>query len=168
MDDVTRTAILAGCVLAGACIVVALVLLVDREFRRRRPNWWLPVPPPKPVRSSTLAVAPVVPEPPATRSTAEAEGMDAYDLEAVFDEQIQPLISQVYALCQEHRIPMVAAFAYSSTAEEVGIASSLLNNLPGRSILKFAMVARLLSTETKLVKIPMGALLPPPRRPPTA
>ena len=36
---------------------------------------------------------------------------ESYDVEAVHDAQIAPLMAQVVTLCQEHGIPMVASFA---------------------------------------------------------
>ena len=35
-----------------------------------------------------------------------------YDLEAVYDEQIAPLMAQVIELCQEHQLPVIASFCY--------------------------------------------------------
>lgn len=37
---------------------------------------------------------------------------DTFDLEAVYDEQISPLMAQIIAVCKEHRMPMVASFLY--------------------------------------------------------
>jgi hypothetical protein len=35
-----------------------------------------------------------------------------YDLELVYDEQISPLMTQIIAICKEHRMPMLASFQY--------------------------------------------------------
>ena len=35
------------------------------------------------------------------------------DKEAVYDEQIAPLMAQILAVCKEHGIPMVASFEYA-------------------------------------------------------
>jgi hypothetical protein len=35
------------------------------------------------------------------------------DSEAVYDEQISPLMTQIIAICKRHRIPMLASFQYS-------------------------------------------------------
>jgi hypothetical protein len=32
--------------------------------------------------------------------------------EAIYDEQIAPLMAQIIAICQEHQIPMVVTFEY--------------------------------------------------------
>lgn len=37
-----------------------------------------------------------------------------YDLEAVYDEKINPLMAQVIAICNEHRIPLLCSFQYSA------------------------------------------------------
>lgn len=37
--------------------------------------------------------------------------------EAVYDEQIAPLMTQIIAICKEHRIPLVAQFVYANDAE---------------------------------------------------
>lgn len=36
-----------------------------------------------------------------------------YDLEEVYDERIAPLMSEIIAICQEHKMPMVATFQYA-------------------------------------------------------
>ena len=40
--------------------------------------------------------------------------MEDFDKEKVLDEQIQPLISQLYDICNEHGIPMMACFTYKN------------------------------------------------------
>lgn len=42
---------------------------------------------------------------------------ETYDLEAVYDEQISPLMDQIIAICREHNLPMIASFAYSNDEE---------------------------------------------------
>lgn len=37
-----------------------------------------------------------------------------WDKEAVYDEQISPLMQQVIAICKEHGIPVVASFEYAN------------------------------------------------------
>jgi hypothetical protein len=41
------------------------------------------------------------------------------DSESVYDEQIAPLMTQIIAICREHRIPMLASFHIG--AEDDGI-----------------------------------------------
>lgn len=40
--------------------------------------------------------------------------MESYDLEHVYDEQISPLMMQIIDICRQHRIPMLATFAYAA------------------------------------------------------
>ena len=35
-----------------------------------------------------------------------------YDLEAVYDAKIAPLMTQIIAICKRHELPMIASFAY--------------------------------------------------------
>lgn len=41
-----------------------------------------------------------------------------FDEETAYDEKIAPLMTQIIAVCREHRIPMVAKFQYANRAEE--------------------------------------------------
>lgn len=34
------------------------------------------------------------------------------DLESVYDEEINPLMAQILAVCKRHKMPMVASFQY--------------------------------------------------------
>ncbi len=38
---------------------------------------------------------------------------DAFDHEQVYDEQIAPLMAQVIAICQKHRMPLMASVTYA-------------------------------------------------------
>ncbi len=38
--------------------------------------------------------------------------MDKYDLEAVYDAEIAPLMTQIIAICERVNMPMVASFSY--------------------------------------------------------
>ncbi len=42
------------------------------------------------------------------------------DSEAIYDAQIYPLMAQVIAICQEHRIPMLATFQYKQEDQDHG------------------------------------------------
>jgi hypothetical protein len=44
--------------------------------------------------------------------------MKEFDLEQVYDEQIQPLITQIIAICKEHKIPMGATFCFRNSEDE--------------------------------------------------
>lgn len=41
----------------------------------------------------------------------------SWDKEAIYDEQISPLMTQIIAICKEHNIPMVAQFQYADLEE---------------------------------------------------
>ena len=40
--------------------------------------------------------------------------MSKWTKEDVYDEQISPLMTQIIAICKEHRIPLVAQFNYAN------------------------------------------------------
>ena len=43
---------------------------------------------------------------------------EAFDLEAVYDEQINPLMKQIIDICKKHDLPFVASFQYSSNGKD--------------------------------------------------
>ncbi len=43
---------------------------------------------------------------------------ERFDKEAVYDEQIFPLMGEIIAICQKHEIPMVASFFLREDDEE--------------------------------------------------
>lgn len=43
---------------------------------------------------------------------------EEYDLEAVYDEKVYPLMKQIIDICQEHQMPFVASFQYVSDGED--------------------------------------------------
>jgi hypothetical protein len=45
------------------------------------------------------------------------EQNQSWSEEAVYDEKIAPLMSQIIAICKEHEIPMVATFQYATFDE---------------------------------------------------
>lgn len=49
---------------------------------------------------------------------AGTEEKPLYDLEKVYDEQISPLMTQIIAICKEHRLPMLMTFQYQRDAEQ--------------------------------------------------
>lgn len=51
-----------------------------------------------------------------------------YDLEAVYDEQISPLMQQIIEICKQHKMPMLCSFAFEHCEENgVGDCTTLLN-----------------------------------------
>lgn len=49
--------------------------------------------------------------------TTHDKSKEPWDAEAVYDEQLAPLMTQIIAICKEHQIPMVAQFQYANHAE---------------------------------------------------
>ncbi len=43
---------------------------------------------------------------------------ESYDLEAVYDQRIAPLMTKIITICLEHKMPMVASFMYGYKADE--------------------------------------------------
>ena len=42
---------------------------------------------------------------------------ESYDLEAVYDAEIFPLMAKIIDICKQHKMPMIASFAYAHDAE---------------------------------------------------
>lgn len=40
-----------------------------------------------------------------------------FDLEKVYDEQINPLMDKIIAICKEHKLSFVASFQYNSKGD---------------------------------------------------
>jgi hypothetical protein len=52
---------------------------------------------------------------------------EPFDLEAVYDEQIAPLMARIIEVCQANNIPMLASFAYSyDGSNDYGVATTFL------------------------------------------
>ena len=43
-----------------------------------------------------------------------------FDLEKVYDEQIAPLMTQIIAICKEHKLPLFATFLYADDEDRGG------------------------------------------------
>ena len=43
--------------------------------------------------------------------------MEEYHLEDIYDEQVSPLMKQIIAICKEHKLPMLATFAFENCEE---------------------------------------------------
>lgn len=72
---------------------------------------------------------------------------ETWDLEAVYDEQISPLMAQIIAICKEHGMPMVASFAYAAQGDgEFDLCTTYINSemAHGRLVPKFANISRFL------------------------
>ena len=70
--------------------------------------------------------------------------MDKYDLEAVYDAEIAPLMTQIIAICQRTGLPLVASFAYRCDAAGKYNFCSTVSLPPGRIPATFHKIADLL------------------------
>jgi len=59
--------------------------------------------------------------------------MNSFDLEKVYDSQIDPLVTQIIEICKTHKIPMFATFQYEhdDAGEGPGYCTTLLSESPG-------------------------------------
>ncbi|NKG32084.1 hypothetical protein FVB43_18820 [Erwinia rhapontici] len=68
---------------------------------------------------------------------------ELYDLEAVYDEQISPLMQKIIEICNQHQMPMLCSFAFHNDADlGVGDCTTLLNSFDGRFHAPFVMALR--------------------------
>lgn len=51
---------------------------------------------------------------------------DTWDLEAVYDAEIAPLMTQIIGICKAHGMPMVASFMYASNDDGDDMCTSLI------------------------------------------
>lgn len=49
---------------------------------------------------------------------SDQKELEQFNIESVYDEKISPLLNQIIAICNEHKMPMIASFAYESTARK--------------------------------------------------
>lgn len=52
--------------------------------------------------------------------------LETFDLEAVYDAEIAPLMMQIIDICKRHRLPMFATFIFRDTEEKAGLCTSAL------------------------------------------
>ena len=63
--------------------------------------------------------------------------LEEFDLESVYDKKINPLMTQIIAICNEHNMPFVASFQYCHSEEEgPGFCSSAMLPLKQRTVAK--------------------------------
>jgi hypothetical protein len=60
---------------------------------------------------------------------------EAFDLEAVYDEKIAPLMTQIIAICQENKLPVFATFLYGQSVGDEGQRDlcTTIQQFPGRN-----------------------------------
>ncbi|AFQ50415.1 hypothetical protein [Burkholderia cepacia] len=55
--------------------------------------------------------------------------METTNKEQIYDEQISPLMTQIIAICQQHKIPMLASFSIPTEADpDLACSTSLIGN----------------------------------------
>jgi hypothetical protein len=52
--------------------------------------------------------------------------LETFDLEAVYDAEIAPLMAQILDVCKRHRMPMFATFIYRDTEDSADLCTSML------------------------------------------
>lgn len=67
------------------------------------------------------------------------------DNEAIYDEQIAPLMAQILEICTAHKIPMVAAFEYAPD----DLCSSFI--LPRGAVMELEQAARITGPKPSLM-----------------
>lgn len=71
---------------------------------------------------------------------------ETFDLEALYDERISPLMAQILDICKQHRMPMVASFLYRRDEDEGGDLCTSFVQFPGRESAEFVMAFKLIRT----------------------
>lgn len=72
--------------------------------------------------------------------------MEIFDKEAIYDNQISPLVRQIVEVCKEHQIPMIAAFTFGVCPERgPGRCMTVLNDFEGREDLAYRKAQRILN-----------------------
>lgn len=66
---------------------------------------------------------------------------ETWDLEAVYDSEIAPLMTKIIAVCKEHRLPMLATFAYANDVDEAQYCTTSLP-FEGRNLDELSHAAR--------------------------
>lgn len=65
---------------------------------------------------------------------------------AIYDEQIQPLLSKIHAIATEHGIPFISATCTKKSADGYGISMAVNLTGPETTPLEMAMAKRLMET----------------------
>ena len=71
---------------------------------------------------------------------------ERFDAEAAYDEKIAPLMTQIIAICREHRIPVFASFNYANT-EENGVSFCTTHDQSGRDVPQLTRCLRAVERE---------------------
>ena len=77
-----------------------------------------------------------------------------FDLERVYDELINPLMTQIISICNEHKMPMLCSFAYKNDAETgENFCSTALNGFTDRVVPSFNEAIRIIRPSNSVIAI---------------
>lgn len=54
------------------------------------------------------------------------EDAETYDLEAVYDDHIAPLMAKIIEICTAHDMPMLASFAYAQNPDRTSFCTTAI------------------------------------------
>lgn len=81
------------------------------------------------------------------------KGIEIFDLESVYDEQISPLMKQIIDICKEHNLPMIASFAFENCEERGPGCCTTHLSFKERPIKEFAEAMSIIKGKTLLSAI---------------
>lgn len=75
--------------------------------------------------------------------------MKEFDLEAVYDNEISPLMRKIIDICNEHEMPMICSFAYEFGKEETaGFCTTLMNGFEDKGCGELMNAAKVIRGES--------------------
>lgn len=82
---------------------------------------------------------------------SDQKELEQFNIESVYDEKISPLLNQIIAICNEHKMPMIASFAYEHSEEKGTCCCSTNLVFEGRHINQFARAVSVIRGESAFV-----------------
>ena len=85
-----------------------------------------------------------------------------FDLESVYDRDVAPLMAKIIAICQAHKMPMIASFCYARGRDVddpsgLGLCTSYVSRSPDDTIPEFVQslraIAMTITSVDDLVKV---------------
>ena len=80
---------------------------------------------------------------------------ETWDLESVYDAEINPLMTRIIAICKEHEIPMLATFAYREDGDVTSFCTTALSFL-GREVPEIQAASRAICRSNGMLAITIG------------
>ena len=78
--------------------------------------------------------------------------IEIYDLENVYDEQINPLMQKIINICRENKMPMLCSFAFINNEERgLGTCDTILNGFEGREIQRFVHALKTIRNQPEMI-----------------